>query len=728
MSGASAPKYPSADIPPGEDSVLIYAPTGNDARLTAEFLTTANRSCAICRDLADLCTKVEQGCGAILLAEEALGSPAIPNLLAVLREQPPWSDIPLALISSGGMASRERLRRLGIFGTGVNVTLLERPFRPETLLSVVEVSLRARRRQYELRKLLVEVRGSARRAEVISEIAGKLLLTSAPSDLLPEIFAKLAAEIDAKFYFNYLLTKDEPKLVLANSAGLSEADRDALAELQVGDAVCGLVAQQQESIVLSRVDSSDWPPADRIRNLGVRAYACQPLKVGDRLLGTLSFGSTTRDFFTDEQLRFLRTACDLVAASIERQRLMTEASVARETAEQANRAKDDFLAALSHELRTPLNPVLLLSTEAADNPDLPPAIRSDFDLIAKNAALEARLIDDLLDLTRITRGKLKLEHRLVDVHAVIRDALETTNAEMFSKHLTITLNLAAQNHWMRGDAVRLQQVFWNVLKNAVKFTPAHGRITVDTFNSDDDATFTVTIRDTGVGMTDAELERVFHAFSQGDHANAGGAHRFGGLGLGLTISRMLTELHAGSIAATSDGPGLGSTFTITLPLASLEDIQAEARHQPRAPLMDTTAQAANSRGHILVVEDHEPTRTSLGRLLRRRGYLVKTAGSIAEAHGLAKQDEFDLLLSDIGLPDGTGYELMEALRKNHRTLKGIALSGYGMEADLALSQRAGFFTHLTKPVNIRALDQAIALAGVVAPTPAREKAAGAGLS
>jgi PAS domain S-box-containing protein len=368
----------------------------------------------------------------------------------------------------------------------------------------------------------------------------------------------------------------------------------------------------------------------------------------------------------------------------------------------ASNAKDDFLAALSHELRTPLNPVLLLASEAAEDPELPAAVRAQFATVRNNVELEARLIDDLLDLTRITRGKLSLNQQPLDVHEVLQQAIGVVRTDAATKKITLALDFRAEECNVFGDAVRLQQIFWNVLKNAVKFTPTSGKVTVKTFTQAD-AVF-IEIIDTGIGMNPDELKRVFNAFTQGDHAE-GGSHRFGGLGLGLAISQKLVELHSGFIQAASAGRDQGAIFTIKLPL-STQTVQKNDTTNP-TPSKNSDMPARGNR--ILLVEDHEPTRTALAHLLSRRNFEVLTAASVMEARELASKNKIDLLISDIGLPDGSGYTLMIELRKLYM-LNGIALTGYGMEEDVAHSQKAGFVAHLTKPVRIQSLDSALATA------------------
>jgi PAS domain S-box-containing protein len=368
----------------------------------------------------------------------------------------------------------------------------------------------------------------------------------------------------------------------------------------------------------------------------------------------------------------------------------------------ASRAKDDFLATLSHELRTPLNPVLLLATEGSENPKLPVEVRADFKTIADNVAMEARLIDDLLDISRITHDKLPLSLHPVDLHAVLGEAAGILGSDIAKKKLTVVKHLGASPSVVLGDEVRLHQVFSNLIRNAVKFTPNGGQITITTsLRPAAPGRLFVEISDTGIGMTPSELETVFRPFAQGNHASDGVAG-FGGLGLGLVIARRITELHKGSISVRSAGINLGATFEVDLPLTDLRvaAIPTQARGDGSKPRL------AGAHLRVLLVEDHEESRQVLARLLSARKIEAVQAASAAEALAKARIDTFDLVISDIGLPDGNGFELMAALKASYG-YSGIALSGYGTKEDIERSKASGFAIHLTKPVQSRQLNEAL---------------------
>jgi PAS domain S-box-containing protein len=369
---------------------------------------------------------------------------------------------------------------------------------------------------------------------------------------------------------------------------------------------------------------------------------------------------------------------------------------AKETAENANKAKDQFLAMLSHELRTPLTPVLatLNLWEASD--DLPPSMQGDVQMLRRSVELEARIIDDLLDLTRIAKGMLSFSPEDTDVHEVLQFLVGICHSEFHQKRLLLLMQLHAPNHYVHTDAGRLQQVLWNIIKNAAKFTEAGGTITILTSN-DALGNLSIAIRDTGIGMTTETIARLFRPFEQADQRLG---RRYGGLGLGMAISRALVELLGGAITAESAGLGEGSLFTVTFPAMQEVHEHRDGREVRKAKRPE------EGRMKILLVEDHGDTAQALVRLLTTRGYQVQTAGTVAAGIEAIQRGKFDLLVCDIGLPDGTGFQLLERVRGSCKT-PALALSGFGMEEDVTKCKQAGFEAHLTKPVNFQKLEAAI---------------------
>jgi signal transduction histidine kinase/ActR/RegA family two-component response regulator len=388
----------------------------------------------------------------------------------------------------------------------------------------------------------------------------------------------------------------------------------------------------------------------------------------------------------------------LVVTDLTEQKEKAELRLAKKVAEKASHAKDAFLAALSHELRTPLTPALMAAVALENDFTLTERVRKEVGMIRRNVELEARLIDDLLDLTRIARGKLELQTGPTDMHTVIHRAVEICLSDFEAKNIQLTTRLDAARVFTKADAVRMQQVFWNLLRNAAKFTPNGGFVSIRTWGASADDTFWAVVEDTGIGFAPDSAPKLFNAFEQG------GRHitrQFGGLGLGLAISRSIVELHGGTLAADSEGEGKGARFTVRLPLRRVERPRlATGTSSPFDP-------RKNAGLRILLVEDHKDTRTSMEIFLRKQRHDVKTAANAREACDLADRHTFDLVISDLGLPDETGLELMKKLRARHG-LRGIATSGYGMEEDIAQSRAAGFTHHLTKPISLDRLKAALA--------------------
>ncbi|HET9209926.1 MAG TPA: ATP-binding protein, partial [Thermoanaerobaculia bacterium] len=406
----------------------------------------------------------------------------------------------------------------------------------------------------------------------------------------------------------------------------------------------------------------------------------------------------------DAEGRAVRVVGSTIDVS-DRRRAQEELERAHREAQAANEAKDRFLATLSHELRTPLTPVLaVLSRLEADRGLASHA--EDLATIRRNVELEARLIDDLLDLTRIASGKLELHRREVDLRQVLEHALATIERELNQKGLRLEVAFAAGEHRLWADAPRLTQVFWNLLSNAVKFTPPGGWIRLRSAVDPRAREMIVEVRDTGIGIETDVLPRIFEAFEQTGRRIT---RKFGGLGLGLAVSRAIVDLHGGRLIAASEGRGRGAAFTVRLPLGSIQEELDETGvwlSRPRLPAVSVKPDRAL---RILLVEDHEDTAQAMADLLGLMGHEVTLAGSVAAALAAAEAvhgEGIDLVVSDLGLPDGSGQDLMRELIRLYGW-KGIALSGYGMEEDIRRSREAGFARHLTKPVDLDTLRAAI---------------------
>jgi PAS domain S-box-containing protein len=409
-------------------------------------------------------------------------------------------------------------------------------------------------------------------------------------------------------------------------------------------------------------------------------------------------------------------------AEAERSELLLREQKARAEAEAANRRKDQFLAVLSHELRTPLTPVLarlaMLRREADGNE----TIVSGLDMIRRNVELEARLIDDLLDVTRLARGQLKLHPEDLNAHSRIQAALAIYEGELKSRRQTVSLELRAPHPFVHGDPVRLQQIFWNLIGNSVKYTPHGGHITIRSANAQSAAApekLIVQVIDTGIGIAPEVMPRLFDPFEQGEQTLS---RRYGGLGLGLSISRTLAQMHGGTIMAESAGRGLGSTFTLELPVAPELTLALADGSPLRSDAAGAVAQVSalpspvgsGAGRHILLVDDNEDTLRAMARLLRASGHQVITADSMTSAL-LAAAQPFDVLITDIGLPDGTGWDLLREIRRRGAgqgdgTVPAIAISGFSMEEDVRRSLDCGFIEHLCKPITPEDLDAAIARA------------------
>jgi two-component system CheB/CheR fusion protein len=470
--------------------------------------------------------------------------------------------------------------------------------------------------------------------------------------------------------------------------------------LSANPAACSLLGLPEAELLGRRI--SDFMDSSFDFESAWRSFLEQGSMRGEIVLTRLDGSVRHADFsaisnvLPGHHLSILRDVSDRKQAEEALHLLAEDNARLYQEAKAANQAKDQFLAMLSHELRTPLTPVLALVSKLERSPGLGnDELRRNLAVIHKNVELEARLIDDLLDLTRITRGRIELHQEPTPLDLLLKQAVEICCAEAVAAgRLQVQLDLRAPDPWVCGDGPRLLQVFWNVLSNAVKFTPPGGTIRVST--ETDEEMVVVWISDTGVGIEPDLLPSIFDAFEQG----LGTAQQFGGLGLGLAIGKAILDLHGGSLSALSEGRGRGATFVARMPL-----YDGPMKEAPPVESESRPGVAARPRS-ILLVEDHADTAEAMADILRERGHRVIVAGSLAAA--LAAADEgsrIDLVVSDLGLPDGSGLSLMREL-KDRYGLPGIAISGYGMEEDRRQSAAAGFSAHLTKPITVdRLLDE-----------------------
>ena len=438
-----------------------------------------------------------------------------------------------------------------------------------------------------------------------------------------------------------------------------------------------------------------------------RSYAGSLLQTADgHPIGTLCVMDYVPREFNAAQIDALQALARQVMTQLElrhnvtaQSRMIEDRERVQVELEKSAAAKDQFLAELSHELRTPLNPVLMTASSLARDPKLPNEYREDMRIICRNVELEVRLIDDLLDLTRISRGKVELRRSAHSAQADLQATIAMYAGDLDAKRLRLVSHLDAPNHLILADTARLHQVFANLLRNAIKFTPEGGTITVATRNADQ-GDWILQVQDSGIGIEPFRLGTVFNAYEQGDRSIT---RRFGGLGLGLAITKALVEMHGGSIAAASEGLGCGATFTVALPtvIAAIPVAAVGAALSRKLAIQNR---------RVLLVEDNETTARVMARLLRQMSHQVETAGDIASAIRAAEAEPFDLLISDVGLPDGSGLDLMRRLKEQYG-IAGIAVTGYGMEEDIESCREAGFLVHLTKPISSEQLDAAIAQVG-----------------
>lgn len=501
---------------------------------------------------------------------------------------------------------------------------------------------------------------------------------------------------DCEVYRRYLLRDEEYQYIVV-TAGLGQEGL-ALSQQHQPDVVLldyqmpdlnglefltQLKAQNQQSVL----------PVVMVTGRGDEAIAVQSMKMG------------AQDYLMKEQVTpgGLRSA---VNAAIETSQLRTQLhqqveleQAARAEAEKANCVKDEFLAVLSHELRSPLTPILgwagLLQTGKLDEAKTAYALAT----IERNAKLQAELIEDLLDVSRILQGKLSLKMNSLNLAATMRAAIETVRLTAEAKSIEIETNFSAEVGHVLGDATRLQQVIWNLLSNAVKFTPENSRVTVHLERVGDQAQ--ITVIDDGKGISADFLPHVFDYFRQADGSTT---RQFGGLGLGLAIVQQIVELHSGTVSAESRGEGLGSTFTVRLPLMP---IQSALKPDPKLSKRSLDLNGVR----VLVVDDEADSQEFITFVLKQAGAIVTTTATASEALIALTQSQPDVIVSDIGMPDMDGYKLMQRIRslspEQGGNIPAIALTAYAGDFNQQQALAAGFQLHLSKPTELEQLVDAI---------------------
>jgi PAS domain S-box-containing protein len=426
-----------------------------------------------------------------------------------------------------------------------------------------------------------------------------------------------------------------------------------------------------------------------IRDLGVVSYMCIPLRAHGRTIGVVTFvaGQSGRHYGATD-LQFAQDLASRAALAVENARAYDEAR-------RANRVKDEFLATLSHELRTPLNAILgysrMLKSGMVSTDRLPRAV----EIIHKNAASLAKIVEDVLDVSRIISGKLRLKTQPLDLGPILALSIETVQPAADAKGITLRAVMEPGLTHVNGDPDRLQQVMWNLLSNAVKFTPSYGTVTVRLEPSDDQVHIGVT--DSGVGIAAEILPHIFERFRQGDSRFA---REFGGLGLGLAIARHIVEMHGGTIEASSEGLGKGSTFKVTLPVSRVQLVPVAATETARFPVASHDRRLEGV--HVMVVDDENDALQMVRELLETAGARVTTAESAEEALALLEEQRPDLILTDIGMPSIDGFELIRRIRQLPRSIRDLpaaALTAYAQPEDRSRALRSGFQVHLAKPID-----------------------------
>jgi signal transduction histidine kinase/DNA-binding response OmpR family regulator len=569
------------------------------------------------------------------------------------------------------------------------------------------VSVKERERAEE------QLRHTNHRLSMLTQAATELLMGMPPQDVLAASFSTLSTHMGLDLYVGHFVTDDGGALQISPWAGTPDASLESVAA--AAREAAARVAREGKRLV---VDDPDDPTA---RALEMRAFACFPLLAQQRVLGTLLFGSRRRSRFEGDELAVMQVCCDQIAMAVDRVRLVGELERRAGELAESDRRKDEFLAMLGHELRNPLAPLVtalqLLRMRKSDDPIVIRAERA----MERQLAHMVRLVDDLLDVSRINRGKIELRLAPAELHTVFEHALQTSRPLIEERHHAIDVAQPPAPVAIVVDSTRLSQIISNLLNNAAKYTPAGGRIWLSAAASGPD--LTIRVRDNGIGIAPEALPHIFGMFVQ----LPGAATRsLGGLGIGLTLVKRLVELHGGSVSAHSEGPGRGAELTVRLPGVVQPGLAEAAAGVPIPVLaessapMGTSSQASSPVGHekkgngmhplrIVVVEDNSDIRETLKDLLVMCGHQVEVAEDGERGVEMVLSLKPDVALVDIGLPGLDGYRVAKALktRMSQPPTRLVALTGYGQPDDRKKALAAGFDAHLVKPVDLQHLDEVL---------------------
>jgi len=691
----------------GASPVLLLAPTGRDAEITAQLLDRAGINVEICANAGDLCARLNADAGAVLMTAEAIDAAAIASLAKALEMQPPWSELPFLILLPQSEAARVS-DSFATLGRRAHVTLVDKPIHVKTLVSATEAALRSRRRQYATRDLLGELEDRvAERDELIARerryaarlnglAQASLAITSAVTldDALQLITDEACRIIQAHLAATLIRIEENGRKRTIRA--MSCHDRNVRwVEDDTGDPADLFSSLAEETTTTHRLAKSELaahPISRLVESTDLASALLAPLQERDGVcIGVIILGSHKDDAFSDDDEAVLTQLAHMASAAIQNARLYREARA-------ANQAKDDFLATLAHELRTPMTGILgwiqMLKYEHAEQSDVDTAI----DMIESSTRIQVRLVEDLLDVSRIIAGKLRIDVRAVELAPVLETVIETFRARAKESNVEIDARIETEPLSVLGDDTRLHQIIWNLLSNAIKFTPEGGRVRVELTRVHGNAIIRVT--DSGQGISPEFLPHVFDRFQQADNSTT---RRESGLGLGLAIVRYLVELHSGTVEVHSEGRGHGAMFCVTLPLIAVHtDGSAEepSREPPRLNGI-----------HVLVVDDEQAAGDLVADVLRRFGAVTLAVTSVAEAVKTLRRFTADIIVSDIAMPGEDGYALIRRLRDIEpilgRSVPAMALTGYGRPDDRARILASGFQQYMQKPVAADELAHAI---------------------